>query len=30
LAVGTSATYGGIHAMAGNPTDAMSVPDYLG
>ena len=22
--------YGGIHAMAGNPTGAMGVPDYLG
>ena len=30
LAVGTCATYGGIHAMAGNPTGAMGVPDYLG
>jgi hydrogenase small subunit len=29
LAVGTCATYGGIHAMAGNPTGAMGVPDYL-
>jgi hydrogenase small subunit len=28
--VGTCATYGGIHAMAGNPTGAMGVPDYLG
>src|SRR3981081_3874951 len=27
LAVGTCATYGGIHAMAGNPTGAMGVPD---
>src|SRR6202142_1999450 len=24
------ACYGGIHAMAGNPTGAMGVPDYLG
>ena len=24
------ATYGGMHAMAGNPTGAMGVPDYLG
>ena len=30
LAVGTCATYGGIHAMAGNPTGAMGVADYLG
>jgi len=30
MAVGTCATYGGIHAMAGNPTGAMGVPDYLG
>ena len=30
LAVGTCARYGGIHAMAGNPTGAMGVPDYLG
>jgi hydrogenase small subunit len=30
LAVGTCATYGGIHAMAGNPTGAMGLPDYLG
>ncbi len=30
LAVGTCATYGGMHAMAGNPTGAMGVPDYLG
>ena len=30
LAVGTCATYGGIHAMAGNPTGAMGVPDHLG
>jgi hypothetical protein len=29
LAVGTCATYGGIHAMAGNPTGAMGVADYL-
>ena len=26
LAVGTCATYGGIHAMAGNPTGAMGLP----
>ncbi|MGH4023588.1 MAG: hydrogenase expression protein HypE [Pseudonocardiaceae bacterium] len=30
LAVGTCAAYGGIHGMAGNPTGAMGVPDYLG
>jgi hydrogenase small subunit len=30
LAVGTCAAYGGIHAMAGNPTGAMGLPDYLG
>jgi hydrogenase small subunit len=30
LAAGTCATYGGIHAMAGNPTGAMGVPDFLG
>ena len=30
LAAGTCATYGGIHAMAGNPTGAMGVADYLG
>ncbi len=30
VAVGTCATYGGIHAMAGNPTGCMGVPDYLG
>ncbi len=30
MAVGTCATYGGIHAMQGNPTGAMGVPDYLG
>jgi len=30
LAVGTCAAYGGIHAMSGNPTGAMGVPDYLG
>lgn len=27
---GTCATYGGIHAMAGNPTGAMGLNDYLG
>lgn len=30
LAVGTCATYGGIHAMEGNPTGAMGLLDYLG
>ncbi len=30
MAVGTCATYGGIHAMAGNPTNCMGLPDYLG
>src|SRR5882757_6591839 len=30
MACGTCATYGGIHAMSGNPTGAMGVPDYLG
>jgi len=30
LAAGTCACYGGIHAMSGNPTGAMGVPDYLG
>jgi len=30
IAVGTCATYGGIHAMQGNPTGAMGLPDYLG
>jgi hydrogenase small subunit len=30
VAVGTCATYGGIHAMQGNPTGAMGVADYLG
>ena len=30
VAVGTCATYGGIHAMAGNPTGAMGLGDYLG
>ena len=27
---GTCATYGGIHAMAGNPTGCMGLADYLG
>jgi hydrogenase small subunit len=30
LACGTCATYGGIHAMEGNPTGAMGLADYLG
>jgi len=30
VAVGTCAAYGGIHAIEGNPTGAMGVPDYLG
>jgi hydrogenase small subunit len=30
MAVGTCASYGGIHAMAGNPTGSMGLPDYLG
>ncbi|HEU4405959.1 MAG TPA: hypothetical protein VFS43_11890 [Polyangiaceae bacterium] len=30
VACGTCATYGGIHAMAGNPTGAMGLCDYLG
>ena len=30
IAAGTCATYGGIHAMAGNPTGAMGTADYLG
>ncbi|MBS1791379.1 MAG: hydrogenase expression protein HypE [Acidobacteria bacterium] len=30
VAVGTCAAYGGIHAMQGNPTGAMGLPDYLG
>jgi hydrogenase small subunit len=30
LAAGTCATYGGIHAMAGNPTGCMGLLDYLG
>jgi hydrogenase small subunit len=28
--VGTCAAYGGIHAMAGNPTGCMGLADYLG
>jgi hydrogenase small subunit len=30
IPIGTCATYGGIHAMQGNPTGAMGLPDYLG
>ena len=30
VAAGTCATYGGIHAMAGNPTGCMGLVDYLG
>ena len=30
VAAGTCATYGGIHAMEGNPTGAMGVADFLG
>jgi hydrogenase small subunit len=30
VATGTCAAYGGIHAMSGNPTGAMGVPDHLG
>lgn len=30
LAVGTCAAYGGVHAMAGNPTGAMGLADFLG
>jgi hydrogenase small subunit len=30
VAVGTCAAYGGIHAMQGNPTGCMGLPDYLG
>jgi len=30
VAAGTCATYGGIHAMQGNPTGPMGLPDYLG
>jgi hydrogenase small subunit len=30
VACGTCATYGGIHAMEGNPTGAMGLCDYLG
>jgi hydrogenase small subunit len=30
IAAGTCATYGGIHAMEGNPTGCMGLVDYLG
>jgi hydrogenase small subunit len=30
VAIGTCATYGGIHAMSFNPTGAMGLPDFLG
>jgi len=30
VCAGTCATYGGIHAMSGNPTGAMGLADYLG
>jgi hydrogenase small subunit len=30
VAAGTCAAYGGIHAMDGNPTGCMGLPDYLG
>jgi hydrogenase small subunit len=30
VAAGTCAAYGGIHAMAGNPTGAMGLSDFLG
>ena len=30
VAVGTCASYGGIHAMQGNPIGCMGLPDYLG
>jgi hydrogenase small subunit len=30
MAAGTCSTYGGIHAMEGNPTGCMGLPDYLG
>jgi len=30
VAAGTCAAYGGIHAMEGNPTGCMGLPDYLG
>jgi hydrogenase small subunit len=30
VAAGTCAAYGGVHAMAGNPTGCMGLADYLG
>ena len=30
VAMGTCSAYGGVHAMSGNPTGAMGLPDYLG
>jgi hydrogenase small subunit len=30
VGAGTCATYGGIHAMSGNPTGCMGLADYLG
>jgi hydrogenase small subunit len=30
VAAGTCATYGGIHAIEGNPTGCMGLPDFLG
>ncbi len=30
VAAGTCSAYGGIHAIEGNPTGAMGLPDYLG
>ncbi len=30
VAAGTCAAYGGIHAMAGNPTGCRGLPDFLG
>jgi hydrogenase small subunit len=30
LAAGTCATYGGVHAMQGNPTGCMGLADYVG
>lgn len=30
VAMGTCASYGGVHAMIGNPTGAMGLPDFLG
>jgi hydrogenase small subunit len=30
VAAGTCAAYGGIHAVEGNPTGCMGLPDYLG